>query len=338
MKTLWGVHMGRHHGRRPIDEGFVSIGWVRLGDLGSSAASREELKERIATLYPETKPGAVPVHAGIVYRFACEMQAGDYVIYPSKADRMVNIGELGAYSFDPTGDDDPTSPDYERTHVRAVRWLAHRPRSDFPQRALNEIGTAMTLFQVANNPEPFLAAARGETVAPDSSDEEESEVAAASGQAEERTDDFVIKRLKNAISPERFEHFVAHLLSCMGYHARVTQLSSDGGIDVIAHRDELGFEPPVIKVQCKQVTDTIGRPAVQQLMGAVSQGEFGLFVTLGSFSSPAWDTERQTPNLRLLDANALTDLIFEHYERFDPQWKAILPLSRRYLPNPAAEE
>lgn len=25
------------------------------------------------------------------------------------------------------------------------------------------------------------------------------------------------------------------------------------GIDIIAHRDELDFEPPIIKIQCKQI-------------------------------------------------------------------------------------
>jgi predicted Mrr-cat superfamily restriction endonuclease len=71
----------------------------------------------------------------------------------------------------------------------------------------------------------------------------------------------------------------------MGYHARVTQASADGGIDVIAHRDGLGFEPPIIKVQCKQTLSTNGRPDVQKLYGAIEKEEKGLFVTLGSFST-----------------------------------------------------
>ncbi|MEC5293757.1 restriction endonuclease [Aurantimonas sp. C2-6-R+9] len=327
MKTIWGVHMGRQHGGRPIDDGYVSIGWAALGDLRKLPADREAFKRQIERHYPKTKPGAVPVQAGVLFRFAHEMKTGDLVVYPSKANRTVNIGELGKYDFYPNAADD------EASHRRAVRWLAHKPRSDFPQSALNEIGSALTLFQVANNPEPFLAVIRGEEPEPVGSEEEESEAAIASQQVEERTEDFVIKRLKNALLPDRFEHFVAHLLQCMGYHARVTQRSGDGGIDVIAHRDELGFEPPVIKVQCKQTVDTIGRPAVQQLMGAVAQTEYGLFVTLGSFSRDALDTERQTPNLRLIDGQALTELVFEHYERFEPQWQSIVPLNVATFPD-----
>lgn len=94
---------------------------------------------------------------------------------------------------------------------------------------------------------------------------DEETAAEVSQQVEESTEDFIIKRLKARLAPYEFEKFVAHLLTCMGYHARVTQQSSDGGIDVIAHRDELGFEPPIIKVQGNQTLERIGRPQVQQL-------------------------------------------------------------------------
>tara|TARA_B100001971_G_C17634679_1_gene260403 strand:+ start:135 stop:458 length:324 start_codon:yes stop_codon:yes gene_type:complete len=107
----------------------------------------------------------------------------------------------------------------------------------------------------------------------------------------------------------------------MGYHARVTKASGDGGVDVIAHRDELGFEPPIIKVQVKQVLDQIGRPAVQQLHGAIETGEHGLFVTLGGFSNDARVFERRKPNLRLVDGDALIALIYSHYHKFEPRWQ-----------------
>jgi restriction system protein len=153
-----------------------------------------------------------------------------------------------------------------------------------------------------------------------------------SAQVEETTEDFIIKRLKSSQTPYQFEHFVAHLLKCMGYHSRVTQASGDGGIDIIAHRDELGFEPPIIKVQCKQILSTIGRPDVQQLHGAIESGEHGLFVTLGSFSNDARTFERMKPNLRLIDGAALIELIYAHYHQFEPRYQMLLPLKRSYIP------
>jgi restriction system protein len=152
-------------------------------------------------------------------------------------------------------------------------------------------------------------------------------------QTEESVEDFIIKTLKNSISPEQFEHFIAELLRAMGYYARLTRYAGDGGVDIIAHKDELGFEPPIIKVQCKQVVSTIGGPTVQQLLGAIQQGEHALFVTLGDYSSDAIRIERGKSNLRLISGRDLVQLIFNNYERFEPRFKSLLPLKRSYTPS-----
>ncbi|HYJ30956.1 MAG TPA: restriction endonuclease, partial [Allosphingosinicella sp.] len=129
-----------------------------------------------------------------------------------------------------------------------------------------------------------------------------------------------------------FEHFVAHLLECMGYYSRVTKASGDGGVDVIAHRDELGFEPPIIKVQCKQSLGVSGRPDVQKLFGAIEREEKGLFVTLGTFSPDARTFEQSKPNLRLVDGRALVELIYNYYHKFAPRYQSLVPLKKAYSP------
>jgi hypothetical protein len=58
------------------------------------------------------------------------------------------------------------------------------------------------------------------------------------------TRDFVIDVLYKRLEGLEFEHFIAELLSAMGYRRQVTQASGDGGFDIIAHRDPLGLEPP----------------------------------------------------------------------------------------------
>ena len=40
----------------------------------------------------------------------------------------------------------------------------------------------------------------------------------------------------------------------MGYRAHATRKARDDGVDVIAHRDELGIEPPIFKIQVKAQT------------------------------------------------------------------------------------
>jgi restriction system protein len=321
--------MGVHHGTQPIEKGYVAIGWPEAGDLAGLPPTRDAFKARLAKGAPHMSAGAIPVAAGVLYRFAVEMQVGDLVVYPSKADRMINIGRVsGPYQY-------VANASAEYPNRRPVQWLKSVPRASFSQSALHEIGSALTMFRISTHTEEFLAALKGEQLQPEPIDDATAEQVSA--QVEESTEDFIIKRLKGAQTPHQFEHFVAHLLKCMGYFARVTQASGDGGVDIIAHRDELGFEPPIIKVQCKQMISTIGRPEVQQLHGAIEQGEHGLFVTLGSFSADARAFERTKPNLRLLDGGALIELIFNHYHQFEPRYQMLLPLRRVYVPGPLAQ-
>ena len=48
---VWGLHMGEHVGSKPIDEGYVAIGWQELGDL-REYADREAYKAAIAEKIP----------------------------------------------------------------------------------------------------------------------------------------------------------------------------------------------------------------------------------------------------------------------------------------------
>ena len=54
-------------------------------------------------MYPDTKKQAIANNVGMLYRFIYEMQVGDYVVFPSKTDRMINIGMVeGEYYYEPT--------------------------------------------------------------------------------------------------------------------------------------------------------------------------------------------------------------------------------------------
>jgi restriction system protein len=315
---------------KPQETKDIAIGWEALGDLNALPPQRDAFKEAFAKAYPTDKAGAVPVKAGILFRFAKEMNVGDVVVYPSKADRLVNIGVVeGNYTFSP-------GIDSLYPHRRRVAWNVHVPRANFSQPALYEIGSAITLFQISNNTEEFLSALSGKPFK--ATDVDSVSAVEIAVQAEEGVEDFVIKQLKNGMSSEMFEHFIAELLRCMGYYARVTRFSGDGGVDIIAHKDELGFEPPIIKVQCKQSLSTIGGPAVQQLLGAIQSAEHALFVTLGDYTPDALRIERGKSNLRLIGGTDLVQLIFNNYDRFEPRFKTLLPLKRSYTPNAISSE
>ena len=331
--NVWGIHMGEHVGSLPVETGYVGIGWDKLGDLSTVSQTREKLKKALRSSYPNKKQGAIPVDAGTLYKFVNDLQQGDIVIYPSKTDRMVNVGRvISDYKYE-------ANDKFGYPNHRKVEWLGHFPRSDFKQSALNEIGSFLTLFSVRRHIDDFLIkvslSGKVEKQKIDESEDEDDDTVTESValRAAEATEDFIINRLYKNLNGYEFEHFVAHILECIGYTTRVSARSADGGVDVIAHNDELGFEPPIIKVQCKKSTGQNSEPEVSQLLGTLGEGEYALFVNLGSYSKPARVLERNKAKLRLIDGDEFAALVMEHYQKLTPKYRALLPLKQIYVPD-----
>lgn len=325
--NLWGIHGGKTGDADTLflKKNCVAVGWTKMGDLASLKPDRDAFKARVIEVYPEKKPGAIPNNAGQLFRFVHEMKVGDIIVYPSKRDREIHLGRVESdYTYDPK-----TEPSYP--HVRAVKWLRSVPRTRFSQGALYESGSAMSFFLVKNFADEFRAALEGKAapVTPVAQDES---VAAVAEDIEETTRDFVLKRLAQEVKGHPFAELVSHLLNTMEYRTRVSPEGPDGGIDIIAHKDELGFEPPIVKVQVKSTEGSTGDPVVSALYGKVGTGEFGLLVTLGTFTSQARSFAKSKSNLRLIDGSELVGLIFQHYEQFDSRYKGLLPLRRVYVP------
>jgi restriction system protein len=329
--TLWGIHAGRTGDADTLfqEKNVVAIGWAEVGDLSKLKPDREDFKNAVAAAFPQLKPGAIPNNAGQLFRFVHEMKPGDVVVYPSKRDRKVHIGRVeGSYRYDPS-----LEPSYPHHHP--VKWITAVPRTHFSQGALYEIGSAMSLFQVKSYADEFLAAGQGKVEAPPVTQDES--VAIVAEEIVESTRDFVLKRISQELKGHPMAEFVAHLLGTMGYRTRVSPEGPDGGVDIVAHKDELGFEPPIIKVQVKSGEGNIGNPDVSALYGNVGSNEFGLIVTLGTFTNQARSFARNKSNLRLIDGRELVDLVLQHYEQFDSRYKGLLPLKRVYVPE-ALEE
>lgn len=325
--NLWGIHAGKSGDADTLflKQHRVAIGWAEIGDLSVLGPSLEDFKVAVQATYPDKKPGAIPNNAGQLFRFVHVMKPGDLIVYRSKVSQQIHVGRVsGGYSYDPT-----ISLGYPNT--RAVTWLKAAPPSMFSQGALYAIGSSVSLFLVGNYAEEFRALVEGQPVPVPRVDEDET-VAAVTADIEESTRDFILKKLAQELKGHPFANFVAHLLNTMGYRTRVSPPGPDGGIDIIAHKDELGFEPPIIKVQVKSKEGSSGNPEVSQLYGNVANSEFGLLVTLGTFTTQAMSFAKSKSNLRLIDGESLVKLILEHYDQFDSRYKGLLPLRRVYVP------
>lgn len=331
-KTLWGIHAGKTGDADTLflKKNFVALGWSSMGDVSKLPSDREAFKKKVRATYPDWREGKIINAASQLYRFTHEMKVGDLVVYPSKRDRQIHIGEVaGSFQYQPDLQDS-----YPQT--RAVKWLKHAPRTAFSQGALYEIGSALSLFQVKNYADEFLALLHEKKTDTAPMPEDDTVGIVTSG-IEDQTRDFVIKQLAKNLKGLPLEEFVAHLLVNMGYHTRLMR-AGEPSVDIVAHKDDLGFEPPIIKVQVKSSDGKIGDRDVSALYGKVGEGEYGLLVTLGEFTPPAITFANSKSNLRLIDGSELVDLIFEYYEKFDAKYKSILPLKKVYVPQTLEEE
>lgn len=317
---VWGIHCKDDSLFRK--ESIIAIGWKEMGDLITLGSDREAFKMRYAQVYSDAKKGNIANGAGMLYRFCCEAQIGDYVVYPSKSDRQVNIGIIeGAYRYD------AAQPEYVQTHK--VKWIKQFPRTYFSQGALYEIGSALSFFMVKNYADEFLGALdKGFKKVNDPENEDET-VAATAEEIIESTRDFILKELSRQLKGYDLEEFVADLLRAMGYRTKVSPHGGDRGIDIIAYKDEL---PPRIIVQVKSQDSEIKEATIQSLKGAMQTGDYGLFVTLSDYTKKAKDFLQKTPSIRGINGMELVDLITKYYGDLSEKYKRIIPLQMVYIP------
>lgn len=102
----------------------------------------------------------------------------------------------------------------------------------------------------------------------------------------------LLERIKSC-SPAFFERLVIELLVKMGYGGSLADAgkaigkTGDEGIDGIIKEDRLGLD--VIYIQAKRWQNTVGRPDIQQFVGALAGkgAKKGIFITTSKFSEQA---------------------------------------------------
>lgn len=321
-KRVWGIHTKDDN--LFLQKDVIAIGWKEIGNLSKIKAERDAFKEKYAQVYPEAKKGSIANGAGMLYRFVCEVQIGDYVVFPSKIDRRINIGIVeGNYEYN------PDAVEYVQQHK--VKWLKHLPRTAFSQGALYEVGSAMSFFSIKNYSDEYLSALeknfQKEDISNDS--EEDESVGATADEIIESTKDFILKELSKNLKGYDLEQFVADLLNAMGYRTSVSAHGGDSGIDITAYKDEL---PPRILVQVKSQDGDIKESTIQSLKGAMREGDYGLFVTLSNYTKNAQKYLENTPIIRGINGTELVDLILKYYEDLSEKYRKMIPLKMVYIP------
>ncbi len=334
--AIWLVRAGSHgeFEDKFLSEKRVYVTWDKLDIDLARLPDRDALINSLEQRDPDSKRKKLINHASQIWPFAHEMQKGDWIVLPLKAQRAVQIGEvIGDYTFEPSG----PSPFF---HWRAVKWIGEAiPRSHFGKDLLNTFGAFMTICRVQkNDAEARLKAMRKngwqpETVAqvlapaaPAGEDDTGADL-----DLEERARDGIARLILGRFKGNDLTRLVEGILRAQGYTTWRSPAGADGGADVLAGAGPLGFGSPRLVVEVKSEQTPIDRPTVDKLLGSVSKfgANEGLFVSWSGFKN---NVQKELAGsffrVRLWSQTELLDALYEVYHKLDPDLRAELPLKQ----------
>jgi restriction system protein len=323
--AVWVVKAGE--GSEVVDQvesaDVVAIGWQEMGDC-SDLQTREDFKRVYREAYPEdTSASRIGLQAGQVYRFVREVSEGDIVMTPDSPQRELLMGRIaGDYRYDPNaiGERYP--------QVRPVEWVRRISRDDLTPGLASVVTSWLTIFAVEGWDSEVETLLAGETPEPDEPEDLPDLYQETVAKADELISDILAR-----IGPYEFQDLVAAVLRAMGLRTTVSPPGPDGGKDIVAHPDAFGFSEPVIKVQVKHTKGSMSAPDVRSFRSVVGQHEKGLIVSTGGYTSEAMrEPEKAGTPLTLMDRDQFVDLLTEHYEKMEPEYQAMIPLKKVYIP------
>ncbi len=321
--SLWLVRAGRHGEQEQgaLEHNVVTIGWNEFSDL-SDIKTRDELAELYSRINPAAKKMQAANEVGQIWRFLREIQKDDLVALPLKTQSAIAIGKvLGEYEY--------KELTANIKHIRRVKWLKTIPRSAFDQDILYSLGAFMTVCQISRNDAENRVKELLQKEAIDVG--KETEVTEEVIDIEEYARDQIVKFIGRKFKGHNLARLVEAILQAQGYVTKKSSPGPDGGVDILAAGGPLGFDTPRICVQVKSSSSQIDVKVLRELQGVMSKfrADQGLLISWGGFTNKTIQEARDAFfYIRLWDAGDLIEAVFKHYERFDDELKAELPLKR----------
>jgi restriction system protein len=314
-----------------FERGFISIGWNDVGDL-TSAATADDVRAAYTKAYPGAKPGEIGNAVAMIQKFRLVLKPSDHVVSYDPSRREYLVGKIvGDYTFKPGEIKD-------HSNLRKVEWIGRvlRDRLSVPSR--NTLGSTLALFSLPVDVwNDIWAKLRSDTppqgTTAERVEEEKEGIEESRKDTQERAHELIKDKLLQ-LDDSEMERLAAALLRAMGYKTRVSPKGPDRGLDVLASPDGLGFQEPRIKVEVKHRQNTnIASQHLRSFIGGLRPGDRGLYVSTGGFTKEAkYEAERSNNPVTLLDLDELALLIVDHYEAFDLEGRALIPLVRVYWP------
>lgn len=325
--SLWMVRAGRHGDQEDtaLRDGVVAIGWKDMPNL-SGIKSKEELENLYMKTYPDAKKMTIANEVGQLWTFMKRIKKGDLVAIPLKKQAAIAIGRVEDDSYE-----------YKELaenvkHIRRVKWIKSIPRTAFDQDLLYSFGAFMTVCEIKRNE----AERRVKELL--QKENYQLDVGKPVEPAEEGTIDIeqyardeIVKFIGRKFKGHGLARLVEAVIHAQGYVTLKSDPGPDGGVDILAGAGPLGFDNPKICIQVKSSSSSVDVKILRELQGVMSKvrAEQGLLVSWGGFNNKAIQEARDAFfSIRLWDSGDLLEAIFKHYERFDDELKAELPLKR----------
>ena len=328
--TLWLVRAGRHGEREnyALENSLAVIGWDEVPDL-VGIKTRQDLLGVLQKVFPYNKEKTLRNWESQLWAFARRIQPGDLVAMPLKSRSAIVVGRVkGDYVYK------ADNPDGAR-HQREVSWEGEFSRSQFGQDLLYSLGAAMTVCQIERNDaksrvKNILAGKKDSPfTAPEMPSDESGEETAFD--VEQYARDQIVKYVNSKFKGHGLQRVVGAILQAQGYTIKIAPDGPDGGVDIIAGRGPLGFEPPRLAVQVKSSDSPVDLSVLRELQGVMSTfgADLGLVVAWGGYrGSVEKEATRQFFKIRLWDSNDLVSMIQTYYEQLPDEMQAELPLKR----------
>lgn len=330
--TLWLVRSGKYGEREDLNfrQNVVAIGWEELSDL-SMVKTREELSTLLHRTYPDEKDRTVMNWIRQLWDFLHNIKVGDLVALPSKLRAVVIVGEvMSEYRYE---------KDYpaKSRHVRQVKWLGELPREKFGKDILYSLSAPPTVNRVlAEKAEARVRTMLEGKVDIKSTPSSEGGIVGTDipPDIEEFTRDQIRSYITSKYKGHGLTRLVGAVLQAQGYIIRVSPEGPDGGVDIIAGKGALGFEPPRLVVQVKSGDAPVDVGVVRELKGVMStfNAEQGLFVAWSGYkTSVDKESAREYFKIRLWDSDELIKRLQDNYDRLPDDIQAELPLKRIWI-------
>ena len=335
--AVWLVRAGSRGQRQDwaLDKGQAVIGWNEMGNL-SQFETRDALLTGLREAYPEAQPARLYNFRGQLWAFAKRIKIGDLVVLPLKGQDVIAISKVtGDYKYQPDNPEDAR-------HTRTVEWIQQDiPRSRFDQDLLYSLGAFMTVCQIKRNnaEERIKAIVEGRTPPPPSVPADEtSEATDETVEPLVDVSEYAATQIRSWITQKFTGHRLADLINAVleaqGYVTEVSKPGPDGGVDIIAGRGPMGFDPPRLLVQVKGGDSQQDIKVLRELRGVMQdfKADQALLVAWGGFKRTVLaDARKSFFELRLWDAGDVVENVLRYYEKFPEELKTELPLKRIWV-------